>query len=994
MMRRCIAPLTLLALVAAATSLRGSDPPHVINTGNTRTSGCNACHKLHNSPGGTLTIAAGNANLCITCHTAGGLAAAKPFASSNQVLPAKGLPAGETNAGTSHRWDSSAAGSIHFVGGAQTSTGSIRPSGTYTGAYATTIEIRISTAGAVGVARFDWRMTTLGGSAYGTTTAAVATGASVALGTTGISLVFTNGAAGTSFVLNETWHVHAQPDLRTPVTPALAARLQNGQIMCSTCHDQHSQAQAPHDPTSSQTYVAGTTNNRRFQRVANNSGEMCGDCHAARNVGKGGTSHPVHVNRAAAPNTKAPSASLVLNTAGNVECLTCHDIHGAPTNTTPAGMLLRVSNSTALCADCHTNADTTSANVHTNPASGALWPGDQYGGSTYPAFTLAADRGACKNCHTPHGWPDANNPGQKYAKALGARQDNLCSTCHDSNGPSNKDVRTQILKTYRHPVERTSGRTVGCGDCHNPHMAMAGIHTAGGVNGNRIRSADGATIYSRALRGASGVRFNYAGLANWATPPSTTGAANTWFTYIPSGAPSTPASGAEFEYQVCFKCHTSYAFGSTPPTGMVTGSLTLASGSLQPWVLQTGVTASFTSGSTAVTGSATNTWNTPANRIRYMYIRHVGYTGTLRYVSTVTSNTAITLSGTYGTTAANQPYELRASASFPAAGTTVTGNGTNWTSALVGQYIQNTSVGTAYRITAVASATSLTITPAYGATAHNYLDFYLHPAATFTNGSTTVTGVGTAWTTAMVGDTIQKSGDATTFTVASVQSATQLTLNTAYTGTTSGFPTRYLLAGKKVQTDVAQDFNPNNASGHPVVVGLNSYGAASIAPKALTAAQMKAPWATNLGTQTMTCSDCHNTDAASPAAQGPHGSTVPFMLKGPNAANWPNVVLSSGFGTSWCANCHNNSAGEVHGKSDHSSRRCYECHIVVPHGGKLARLIGDRDGAMPARYAYNGDKNTLIITGFTKTTTNNYSKSHCGTSSCTGDHPTANGDDW
>jgi predicted CXXCH cytochrome family protein len=980
-------PLSALVLglaLAAGASLLASDPPHTGGTGNIQ---CVSCHKLHNAPGGTLTTVSGNGNLCMSCHMSGGSAAAKAFVAADQAVPA-GL-VGATAGGTSHRWDSGPQGRL-VKGTPNTSTGSITLSGAYTGAYASTIQVKITTAGAVGVAKYDWSMTTPGTTTFGGATVGVATSATATvLGTTGVALAFSS--TGT-FNLNDIFYIYVRADLRAPQNAAMTGRTENGAMMCSSCHDQHSQSQAAFDPASSQTYTAGVTNNRHFQRIANNAGALCGDCHANRNVGKGGTSHPVHVNLASAPNTKTPSASLVLSTAGNVECLTCHDIHKAPTTTLPAGMLLRASNSLALCTDCHTLADTATANTHTNPTTGILWPGDGYGGSTYPAITNTADRGACKNCHTPHGWVDASNPTRAYDGGFGARQDNLCNTCHDSNGPSNKDVRTQITKTYRHPVDRTSAtssRLVGCGDCHNPHMATAGIHTIGGINGNRIRSADGLTRYSNALRGASGVRFNYSGLANWATPPSTTGAANTWFTAIPSGSPTNAASGAEFEYQVCFKCHTSYAFGATPPEGMVAGSLTLDSGSLQPWVAGTG-TASFTSGSTAVTGSGT-TWNAPT--IQGRYLRHVGYTGTLRYVSTVTSATAVTLSGTYSTSASNQPYQLRASASFPASGTTVTGYGTNWTSALVGQYIQNTSVATAYRITA-ATATSLTITPAYGATAHTYQDFYLHPAATFTNGSATVTGVGTAWTSTLVGKTIQKSGDTATYTVASVQSATSLTLSAAYTGTSTGYPTRYLVAGMKATTDLAQEFNPNNASGHPVVVGLNAYGAASVAPKALTAAQMKAPWATNLGTQTMMCSDCHNTDAASPAAQGPHGSSVPFMLKGPNAANWPNVVLSSGFATSWCANCHNNSAGEAHSRSDHSARRCYECHIVVPHGGKLARLIGDRDGAMPARYAWNGDKNNTIITGFTKTTTSSYQKSHCGTSACTGDHPTANGDDW
>ncbi len=197
-----------------------------------------------------------------------------------------------------------------------------------------------------------------------------------------------------------------------------------------------------------------------------------------------------------------------------------------------------------------------------------------------------------------------------------------------------------------------------------------------------------------------------------------------------------------------------------------------------------------------------------------------------------------------------------------------------------------------------------------------------------------------------------------------------------------------------VETDNAQEFNPNNASGHPVLVGLNSYGAASVAPKPLLTTQMKAPWNLDVGNQTMSCSDCHTTDAASPAAQGPHGSAAQFMLKGANAANWPNVLTSS-FATSWCANCHNDA--NLHTRDGaHTGAQCYRCHIVIPHGGKLGRLIGDAraTSTMPARYAYNGDKTTMYASGFTKTTATGYQKSNCAASCSTGDHPLTNGAKW
>jgi predicted CxxxxCH...CXXCH cytochrome family protein len=177
-----------------------------------------------------------------------------------------------------------------------------------------------------------------------------------------------------------------------------------------------------------------------------------------------------------------------------------------------------------------------------------------------------------------------------------------------------------------------------------------------------------------------------------------------------------------------------------------------------------------------------------------------------------------------------------------------------------------------------------------------------------------------------------------------------------------------------VETDVAAEFSPANRSGHPIYTGLSAYTGSS-APKALPTANMKTPWDVNVGTQTMMCSDCHNTDAASTAAQGPHGSAVSFMLRGPNTA-WPNVTLAN-YGTSFCANCHNDFTDNPHSTGAHQNFPCYRCHVVVPHGSKMSRLIADND-TMPARYGYNGALNTQYIQSFTKASTQSgYSESNC-----------------
>jgi len=144
----------------------------------------------------------------------------------------------------------------------------------------------------------------------------------------------------------------------------------------------------------------------------------------------------------------------------------------------------------------------------------------------------------------------------------------------------------------------------------------------------------------------------------------------------------------------------------------------------------------------------------------------------------------------------------------------------------------------------------------------------------------------------------------------------------------------------------------------------------------------------------MTCSDCHNADAAAPAAQGPHGSAITFMLAGTQRA-WPYTVAGANSGTLFrvatsetglttanglfCRNCHpqmnsadSNSIHRVSGiaSGQHAGSAvvaaCTSCHIRIPHGGKVSRLIVTTNA--PARYQVG----TPNFDGFVKTTKDAY----------------------
>jgi len=147
----------------------------------------------------------------------------------------------------------------------------------------------------------------------------------------------------------------------------------------------------------------------------------------------------------------------------------------------------------------------------------------------------------------------------------------------------------------------------------------------------------------------------------------------------------------------------------------------------------------------------------------------------------------------------------------------------------------------------------------------------------------------------------------------------------------------------------------------------------------------------------MMCSDCHSNDAiSSDEATGPHGSTVKWMLKGRNRA-WPSTSASeNGTGTGtlftvhygssarrtlndgtpdglFCLNCHStvtfskDAVGLQSPSNLHLLHNvpCVHCHVMVPHGSKGSRLIGDRSD-MAARYAFNDDHSNMYITYYVK----------------------------
>jgi len=166
-------------------------------------------------------------------------------------------------------------------------------------------------------------------------------------------------------------------------------------------------------------------------------------------------------------------------------------------------------------------------------------------------------------------------------------------------------------------------------------------------------------------------------------------------------------------------------------------------------------------------------------------------------------------------------------------------------------------------------------------------------------------------------------------------------------------------AWKSGWTDLAAEFNPRNQSYHPIVAPAGAFpNTTGYGNNQVAAANLSGGWKPG---DMMYCSDCHgNSETGYAASQGPHASAVPFMLRG-TAVRWPTMAngttrwttsnYTTGQGTKdglFCLNCHATLAS-VHTRSDHNNTACTACHILIPHGGKLKRLMAT--AAYPGRAA-------------------------------------------
>jgi predicted CXXCH cytochrome family protein len=260
--------------------------------------------------------------------------------------------------------------------------------------------------------------------------------------------------------------------------------------------------------------------------------------------------------RVTLPRTSGQIAQRMANGLHDEDCASCHTLH-AGDEALAREHALTGPNDNTLCDGCHTTPWAGGSYGGTQLYDGSshgssptmLWPGPYP-----PARTETGAARKCLNCHDPHGWEDKNG---KIPFLAIAREEALCLTCHDG-AHARSDIRTDVGKPFAHPSATTRGRHSGpgeaapadfaispinrrhaeCEDCHNPHLARADDFASHAPEASKLLL--GVSRVS-VLNGAPGIRPGYVFLAA-----------------------SDTATAPFAEYQLCFKCHSSW---TTQPSG-------------------------------------------------------------------------------------------------------------------------------------------------------------------------------------------------------------------------------------------------------------------------------------------------------------------------------------------------------------------------------------------------------------------------------------------
>lgn len=260
---------------------------------------------------------------------------------------------------------------------------------------------------------------------------------------------------------------------------------------------------------------------------------------------------------------------------GQVQCSSCHDPHS---DTNPKFLHLGYQDAggfgSPMCLTCHDKKYWNTLANNSHRTSTARWNGLGNNPWHIPGQNLALNTNStpkangCESCHQPHA-----ATGDRLLKAfpsIAANESSLCLNCHNGNVANpTQNIDAAMSKTSHHPSKdpayagrhtlrrqadgtaredqadlANANRHAECVDCHNPHAASPGTSPDVSTTANQTTN-----VAPPVIKGVWGVQPTWG--SNW--------------TDVPQYGGYTVVSEVQYIYQLCFKCHSSYAFGISPP---------------------------------------------------------------------------------------------------------------------------------------------------------------------------------------------------------------------------------------------------------------------------------------------------------------------------------------------------------------------------------------------------------------------------------------------
>lgn len=520
--------------------------------------------------------------------------------------------------------------------------------------------------------------------------------------------------------------------------------------------------------------------------------------------------------------------NLLVRTNSAQVCNDCHDLpsHGS------AGMNSTSYGSWQLnCRDCHSphvggNIYLVNSTINT-PNSGVKAVTFQ---SLNNFVDNAAPRdGVCEVCHTKTKYyrndgsqPQAHNKDTQnctgchpHNRAFAPSESgggSSCCSCHSDlwsqmnstnnyhHYMNNCEVTNVASSGTKYPSDRQPGGTTDedrrCLMCHVDHDIFRPDINPGATRSANLRTSVGEQPNATTDVGFVNTDYGYTkGTATFTNGSTTvTGSGTNWQSnmvgwYIRS-------DNYDMWYQVSAVVSSTQLTLATAYAGptYTGGYLTVSQDNISTVRAYKAGRATFTQNSATVTGVGTK-W---LDYIRpgWLILPLAGPNTTWLTVSAVNSDTQLTLSANYSSTTVSNVMYIATSGLYTTGtvsvtnnSNTVTGSGTTWLNTVQpGWKFRVNTNGNWYTVASVSSNTSLTLTtPYFGPTATGQA-YTLYaggsPTANFTNGSTTVTGNGTSWSSVMNGWYIKNDATGVWYLISNVNSATQLTLSSPYTGPT------------------------------------------------------------------------------------------------------------------------------------------------------------------------------------------------------------------